>query len=142
MNDNQPTAPQDRRAKKYSWVNIAGVALIVGGFLWVAPAVRASYPWWQLKFGIYPYAKDAPAIAEGKRLYEARCQSCHGAKGDLSEHYHSIKEHIPMHNPGSYYQIITEGEPKHGMPAFGRSLSEQERWKLVAYIFSMAPKRK
>src|SRR5258706_972927 len=81
-----------------------------------------------VKIGI---AQDTEA---GRKLFESRCASCHGADGTGGEHAPSI---VGVRQPGGRLQTdlrgtITKGIPDGGMPAF---LLPQSDWdELSAFI--------
>ena len=85
-----------------------------------------------------PYAQNAHAIAEGKRLYTwFNCVGCHAHGGggmgpplmDSRWRYGSDPENI--------YATIMEGRPN-GMPSFRGKIPEYQVWQLVAYVQSMS----
>lgn len=81
-----------------------------------------------------PFAGDARALAEGRRLYGwYNCGGCHGMMGgggigppfaDDAWIYGSESANI--------FQSIVQGRPN-GMPAFGR-LADDHVWKLVLHV--------
>jgi mono/diheme cytochrome c family protein len=95
-------------------------------------------------------ARTAPPeiVTAGKALYEGkgRCGLCHGisGKGDgPAAHMHT--PHLPSdftncafqkeHRDGQFFWIIKYGSPGTGMQALiPAMLSEEEGWKIVAYI--------
>ncbi|MDP1809536.1 MAG: c-type cytochrome [Actinomycetota bacterium] len=112
-------------------LTVVAVVLIVGG---LAASLNAwLYPVWQEN--VYPFARDKKAIAQGAKLYQRECVGCHGANGEFSTRHHPISVHIGMHNPPNYFEVVTKGESKFAMPAFENSLTEEERWKIVSYLF-------
>jgi cytochrome c oxidase cbb3-type subunit 3 len=85
-----------------------------------------------------PYAGNAHAIGEGKKLYgQYNCSGCHanggGAIGpplmDDKWIYGSAAENI--------FATIVEGRPQ-GMPAFGGRIVEYQIWQIVAYVRSLS----
>jgi mono/diheme cytochrome c family protein len=97
-----------------------------------------------------PIPASPNSIAAGAELYRAQCISCHGVNGrgdgpvaltlnprpaDLSVHT------VPgVHTDAQLYDWITHGFPGSAMPAFGQILGDTERWHLVNYIRTLAPK--
>ena len=85
-------------------------------------------------------ARDSAAL-QAKKIYEERCQSCHGARGrgdgpmatdmypkptDLSHPQLADK------SDGAIFKRISEG--KRPMPSYKNRLSEEQRWLLVSYV--------
>lgn len=113
----------------------------------VPPSAREEALSYKAPFG---EARTAPPeiVAAGKALYEGkgRCDLCHGisGKGDgPAAHMH------PPHPPrdftdcafqkerkdGELFWIIKYGSPGSGMqPLIPAMLSEEEGWKIVAYV--------
>lgn len=130
----------------------------------VAIALIAALLWWDAAqrgdagaAGAVPDMNDARRIAAGRRVYDAQCASCHGANlegqadwrtrrpdGRLPAPPHDDSGHT-WHHPFDVLFAIT----KHGlvppyapadyasdMPAFGKLLSDEEIWNVLAYIRS------
>ena len=106
---------------------------------WKAPPRAAKTP--------NPVPADAAAIAAGKTLFVANCMACHGAAGkgdgpaaaacnprpkDLSD------PKIASQADGELFWKITEG--KKPMPTYEKLLSETDRWKVIDYIRTLAPR--
>lgn len=95
-----------------------------------------------------PVPADAKSIAEGKRLYEMNCASCHGktGKGDgeaakaftVSPGDLTNADKIGRESDGALFWKITVGHPP--MPPFVKMLSEQQRWQVVNYMRTLSPK--
>jgi cytochrome c oxidase cbb3-type subunit 3 len=85
-----------------------------------------------------PYQGNPQAIEQGKQLYvKMNCAGCHAYNGkgnmgpDLTDAYWRYGG-LPV----QIYNTILEGRPQ-GMPAWGKALTPDEIWKLVAYIQSL-----
>jgi cytochrome c oxidase cbb3-type subunit 3 len=85
-----------------------------------------------------PYEGNAYGVSNGKTLYnQFNCSGCHFQGGggigpplmDAGWIYGSRPENI--------FETIVEGRPN-GMPAFGRKISADQIWQLVAYVRSMS----
>jgi mono/diheme cytochrome c family protein len=94
-----------------------------------------------------PIDKGAISLDAGKKLYDAKCMSCHGAggKGDgKASSYLKVKpadlttEDLAGDPDGEVFWKITTG--KKPMPGFADKMSETERWQVVAYVRALAAK--
>ena len=106
---------------------------------WSAPATEAQKK--------NPVAANESALAAGLKIYSKTCAMCHGKTGDadgpavIELNIHPAKLSDPKlatEPDGALFWKITTG--KKPMPAFGRRLSEADRWNLVNYIRTL-PKR-
>jgi putative copper resistance protein D len=117
-----------------------GAALVVG--LWVAlpPLAVDAYPTTYRRPAV-PY--HAVSVASGAALYRAHCATCHGPTGrgdgpagaglprppaDLTA------PHTAEHTAGDMFWWLTHGIPLGGMPPFGDTLAEEDRWDLINFI--------
>jgi mono/diheme cytochrome c family protein len=111
---------------------------------WTAPARAARKQ--------NPITADAASISKGKDIYVAGCLPCHGASGrgdgpaaaTLERNGVRIKPGN-LSDPkrwsetdGELYWKITEGNSP--MPAWGQTLTDDQRWLIVNYIRTLAPK--
>lgn len=94
-----------------------------------------------------PIAPTQQSIAAGQKIYSKTCVMCHGKTGDadgpavIELNIHPAKLSDPKlanESDGSLFWKITTG--KKPMPAYGKRLSETDRWALVNYIRTL-PKR-
>jgi glucose/arabinose dehydrogenase len=84
-----------------------------------------------------PLAGQQKAIDSGAKLYAANCVACHGAAGQGSGNIPALSQGPTQSFPdGEVFWFITTGSVANGMPAWG-SLSEQQRWQIVAYLKSL-----
>jgi mono/diheme cytochrome c family protein len=106
---------------------------------WSAPAAEAQKK--------NPVASTESARAAGQKIYSKTCAMCHGKTGDadgpavIELNIHPAKLSDPKlanESDGSLFWKITTG--KKPMPAYGKRLSETDRWNLVNYIRTL-PKR-
>ena len=85
-----------------------------------------------------PEARNAYAIAEGKRLYAwFNCVGCHAHGGGgigppLMDQYW-----IHGGAPPTIFTVIVEGTPN-GMPSFRGKIPAHQVWQLVAYVRSLS----
>ncbi|MEI6752505.1 MAG: cytochrome c [Paludibacter sp.] len=100
---------------------------------WNVPAdkkVKNSY----IKF-------DAATIGQGQEIYTKNCISCHGdmTKGNSMKSLNPIPPDLSTKGTqsltdGELFYILSTGRAV--MPNFSSVLSEEERWKVIAYIRS------
>jgi mono/diheme cytochrome c family protein len=100
-----------------------------------APTLSALFP------------AEPPAPQEGLSLYMEKCAPCHGeqGRGDGPQGLQlSVK--VPAFGlpdagraaiPTNYFTIVSQGRIENFMPPFSGSLSEQQRWNVVAYAISL-----
>jgi mono/diheme cytochrome c family protein len=95
------------------------------------------------------YPVENPDIANGAQIYALNCTSCHGEMGDgqgelvLSGDVGAMPsfldvEHVRNYRPDEYFDIITNGNLENLMPPWREALSEQERWDVTMYVYTMA----
>jgi high-affinity iron transporter len=86
-------------------------------------------------------------IADGHRLYEANCASCHGARGmgdgpaaaGLTPPPPAIGSSAIMAgvSPAMAFRKMSVGVTGTAMPAFASSLTSDQRWNIVSYLGSL-----
>jgi mono/diheme cytochrome c family protein len=88
-----------------------------------------------------PYVNDPAAIAAGLDHYHVNCVMCHGAPGvDGSELSKGLNPRAPSlakeddTSDGELFWIIKHGIRMTPMPAFGPTHTDEEIWKIVAFI--------
>ena len=100
---------------------------------WLSPAASASKK--------NPIAPTQASIAAGQKIYSKTCVMCHGKTGDadgpavIELNIHPARLSNPELNrepDGALFWKITTG--KKPMPAYGKRLSETDRWNLINYI--------
>ncbi len=100
---------------------------------WSAPVAEAQKK--------NPVAATESALAAGQKIYSKTCAMCHGKTGDadgpavieLNIHPARLSDpHLATESDGALFWKITTG--KKPMPAYGKRLSETDRWNLVNYI--------
>jgi cytochrome c oxidase cbb3-type subunit III len=84
-----------------------------------------------------PFAGDAGAIAEGKRLYGwYNCSGCHfNGGGGIGPPLMDIKW-IYGSDPENIRSTIIEGRPN-GMPSYGGKIPQYQVWQIVAFVRSL-----
>jgi mono/diheme cytochrome c family protein len=87
---------------------------------------------------VNPFAGDRGAIGEGRRLFNAfNCSGCHGdhAGGGMGPSLRD-EDWIYGNTDAQIFSSIVEGRA-HGMPSWQSKLTEDQTWRLVAYIKSL-----
>ena len=94
-----------------------------------------------------PIPPDAHSIATGRVVYQKQCQSCHGPSGkgdgpgatDLKVGPSDLSDSsLWNESDGELFWKISEG--KKPMPTFSRLLTVEQRWNVVNYIRTLAPR--
>lgn len=90
-----------------------------------------------------------PDIANGARVFTERCVECHGAAGDGRGELvlaGSVERPLDMtertrvaqKSPLEWFEIITKGNIANLMPPWENALSEEERWDLALYSYTLS----
>lgn len=82
-----------------------------------------------------PYLGVRGAMAEGRELFvRFNCSGCHGGRagGGMGPSLRDV-DWIYGQSDAQIFSSIAEGRA-HGMPAWGTKLTEDQVWKLVAYV--------
>lgn len=96
-----------------------------------------------------PVSADEKSLAAGKAVYVRDCLSCHGAagKGDGPAAKDLPKKSGDLSDPkmweqtdGALFWKISEG--KAPMTGYEKLLGEEDRWHVVNYLRTLAPKPK
>jgi cytochrome c oxidase cbb3-type subunit 3 len=85
-----------------------------------------------------PFQSDRAALAEGRVLFERfNCVGCHGGRagGGMGP---SLRDRDWRYGgtPAQIFSSIAEGRDE-GMPSWGSTVTEEQTWKLVAYVTSL-----
>jgi mono/diheme cytochrome c family protein len=104
---------------------------------WSAPAAEAQKK--------NPVAASESSLAAGRKIYLKTCAMCHGKTGDadgpavIELNIHPAKLSDPQlatQSDGALFWKITTG--KKPMPAYGKRISETDRWNLVNYVRTLS----
>jgi cytochrome c oxidase cbb3-type subunit 3 len=89
-----------------------------------------------------PPARDARALESGRVMFRMYCAGCHGLKAtggrsgpDLTRGTFAAGE-----TDADLYRVIDNGVPGTEMPAFKDRLDDDDLWRLVSYVRSLAPR--
>jgi cytochrome c oxidase cbb3-type subunit III len=88
-----------------------------------------------------PLAGDAKAVESGRLQFRMACAGCHGlrATGGRSGPDLTRGTFAAGNTEADLYRVISDGVPGTEMPAFTGRLQDDERWRLVSYLHSLAP---
>ena len=103
---------------------------------------------WDLVSYLWTLAPTDSGIAEGQGVYLMQCASCHGATGSGQGSFASTLvrplpdlsrlQTVAKRTDAELFAATTNGVPGTPMPAFGRVLEEDERWKVVAFVRALS----
>ena len=86
-----------------------------------------------------PFANDADAAEAGRAQFRLRCAPCHGFKGEGGR---GPDLTLGVYNNGNtdedLFRVIWEGVPGSEMPGYEGRMTEDETWKFVTFIRSIA----
>jgi putative heme-binding domain-containing protein len=104
--------------------------------LYVIAVIAAAAPAAHAQL-LNPYTNNAVAIEEGRGLYNGACTSCHGANGASGEIGPGLA--IPgrsyaRNTDAQIFDAIKHGIPETAMPAHQSKLSDDQIWKITAYV--------
>jgi mono/diheme cytochrome c family protein len=93
-----------------------------------------------------PVAFSNDSVVAGAQLFAKNCAVCHGDGGEgdgpgsagLDPAPANLRlETIQANSDGTLYHVITNGIAGSAMPAWNRTLDDEERWHLVNFIRSL-----
>ncbi len=94
----------------------------------------------------YPLVPPDPA--QGQAIFSDKCAPCHGTTGmgdgpqaaNLANPVAPIgsKDLARQAKPADWYNIVTNGQMAQYMPPFSGSLTDRQRWDVIAYVFSLS----
>lgn len=122
---------------------VVAVVAVVGFLLMMSIDVQAARdtvppPYAGLK-NPFPWS-DSAAQQTGKRLYQQFCGACHGDNGGAVPSANFNASDFPRNveqSPDYYFWMLSEGRLNKGMPPFKASFSEEQRWQLLTYLWSI-----
>jgi mono/diheme cytochrome c family protein len=103
--------------------------------------------------GIAPVSLEPdfrPSAAAGAPIYAEKCADCHGPTGQGDGvRAAQIPAGIPVPKfadpglgreatPQEWFDVVTNGRLERFMPPFNQSLSDADRWNVVAYLITLA----
>ena len=98
-----------------------------------------------------PLPALAPSVERGAALFQENCASCHGADGrgdgtesrrlGLTPANFTDQAFMQVETPDDFFNVVTLGRRRSGMPAWSDALSVQQRWDVVRYVWTLAHPR-
>jgi cbb3-type cytochrome c oxidase subunit III len=89
-----------------------------------------------------------PSRAAGRAVFLENCAPCHGADGGGHGTEAQRLELAPANfrdvafmrgeTPRDFFNVVTLGRRRSGMPAWGEALTVQQRWDVVSHVWSLA----
>jgi mono/diheme cytochrome c family protein len=147
-----PTRLENRKTSAgnfYRCVRFIIILFFALGFM--TTPVRAVDAQWQAPAAEAAKQNPVPAtpelIASGKTLYGRQCSACHGAegKGDGPAAVSLVPKPGDLSDPkmwevsdGALFWKISTG--KGAMPPWDKAYTERQRWLIINYIRTLAPK--
>jgi copper transport protein len=135
---------QNEGARFLIGYSVSFLLLILGVYCLARPITASTE-------NVNPIPPNLESVSAGQATYTAKCVPCHGVsgKGDgpagltLNPRPADLTQHaIPgVHTEAQLYEWISDGFPGSRMPAFRSTLSDTDRWNLVNFIRTMAPKQ-
>lgn len=103
---------------------------------------------WPTEHKPNPVPVSAHAIAHGEHLFMQNCAMCHGegaqGNGPLRETMwpppSDLTIYTSWHADGELYWFITKGVAGTDMPAFERTLSDEDRWSIIHFLRTLPPR--
>ena len=91
-----------------------------------------------------PLTVNDAVIASGKKVFQSKCQRCHGPKGlgDGEDADPKYKDDMNLTDParakvnsdGVVFYKVWNGRTSPKMPAFSQELSKEQVWAVVSYV--------
>jgi mono/diheme cytochrome c family protein len=87
---------------------------------------------YQWQYSDNPHTGNAESVAQGRRLYRSTCYICHLEAGGRGPDLRKSRL-----QGQSFMRVVINGKKGTQMPAWKGKLSEDEMWKILAYIESL-----
>lgn len=90
-------------------------------------------------FTLQSYPAQLPSASNGLEIYQEFCSECHGPDGTgLVPGARDFRDldYTRGETPQNFYAAVTEG--RNEMPSYSESLSSDERWDVVFYIWRLS----
>lgn len=128
------------------WSLAAAIALGACSGLGGEPEIVATAP---PQLSPPAIAEWRPDINRGAQIFQARCTECHGVSGDGwgdLVRAGSVERPLDMRDralvapksPLEWYEVITQGRIEKLMPPWQNALSDEERWDVTLFSYTLA----
>lgn len=88
---------------------------------------------------VLSYPARLPSATEGQTIYNAYCDECHGVDGvgivPGARNFRDL-DYMRAETPTDFYLAVTEGRGE--MPDYTSTLSSDERWDVVFYVWRLS----
>lgn len=95
---------------------------------------------WNVIAYSWTFWANQPDTGKGKNIFEKNCALCHGLTGDGSGLAGAFNftdiEVMRGVKPALFFDSVSNGKPGTAMPAWNNTLSENERWDTVKYVWN------
>jgi mono/diheme cytochrome c family protein len=124
------------------WYNVSAMNNESGMMKWIFKTVRNNSIEARLANISVPDLNDSSLIKEGFEHYNEMCASCHGAPGieetELSKGLNPRAPYLPKIAkyivPAKLFWATKNGIRMTGMPAWGKTHSDNKIWAIVAFV--------
>lgn len=124
------------------WYNVSAMEPEVGIIEWALKTTKNNSIESRTKNIFVPDLNDSIMINEGFEHYNEMCVSCHGAPGkeetELSKGLNPsapfLVEHAKEIDPAELFWVTKYGIKMTGMPAWGKTHSDEQIWNIVAFM--------
>jgi len=124
------------------WYNVSAIDPDSGITKWVFNTTKENSIESRSKDIPVPDLNDSLMIKEGFEHYSEMCESCHGAPGksqtELSKGLNPPAPYLVKYakriNPKIAFWATKNGITKTGMPAWGKTHSDEKIWAIVAFM--------
>lgn len=93
---------------------------------------------------------DSEVVASGKSLYFTYCAQCHGkyhdGNGTVGQSFHPLPGDLQRNKvqslpQGTLFKEISYGVPNGRQPALATTIEVMDRWRIIAYVKSLGPRK-
>ncbi len=133
---------------------IASASILLPGAIALNATTIQTSPRWTIPATAVeeknPLPVNPATLAGGKKLYDAKCQTCHGPLGkgdgpDADKKYADTMDltqaaRAPRNADGQVFYKIWNGRLNPKMPAFSEQMTKEQAWAVVAYVQSLRQK--